>query len=383
MACEAEQQAFKEGLEDARLKLNNELAAVAGDTEAQAQQISTDLQSDNDLASGVGAAAGTAIGGIVAGPPGAAVGAVVGRQIGSLFTLEVQMIRHQVVLNVPQTTMRTNHVSFDVPKVTLSDQSFVVSTPTVEMRREPGPPTPRTTVRMVQRCLGPICTDVPETTIEWEPTWIDIPVTVWRDVRVVIGIPVVTMERQEISFDAPEITMGETTLAIDVPTLTLRFIKDAGRRTAAMAAALMQSAQEAVTKKQLEFRSRVQNEVTPLAHSMFSCFRDSLTKSRADAVAIYQPQIDMLTASVAALAARQVSEDAPEMKGARAALAQATLNRDGALASFDEALTKLNEAEQTAINGLLGSSNPLAGAFAVVDRRRSSVSMAISFENRG
>lgn len=360
MACEDKQQAFKDKLIEVQQTLRDELAAIATDTEAKAHQIADDFEADHDLSTGVGAAAGTAVGAAVGGPGGAFVGNIIGRTIGSLFTLEIGMRRASFSLDVPQVSMKTQDFSFDLPTVVMRDTDLSFDLPTIEMRREEGPPIPETTVRWTTQCvdlgwpIGKVCTDLPETTVTWTPTYLDVPVTVMKTQRIVIGLPQVEMSRQEFKMDVPEFSMQTTEFSADVPYITLRFIKDAGQRTAALAAALAQSAQEAAVQRQIAFKERTRAEVAPLAAQMFDCMRGQLVDGRAAVLARYTDQIQTLQNSVTAIAAAGVPQDNAELKQARDALDAALAEQTKALAPLDAALEKLAESARTAMSQFLG-----------------------------
>jgi len=362
MSCQDKQAAFSEAFALVQAKLKEELDAIASDTEAKAKQIADDFEADNDLAEGVGAVAGTAVGGFFGGPVGAVVGESVGRTIGSLFTLEIGMRRETFSLDVPQATMRTQDFSFDLPTVVLRDTDLSFDVPTIEMRRQEGPPIPETIVRMELRCIRigvppfdtEVCTDVPVTVVRWNPTYLDVPVTVMKTHRIVIGVPQVEMRRQEIRVDLPEIRMARTEFSADVPHVTLRFIKDAGKRTAALAAALAQSAQDASARKQVEYRQRLRSEVAPLALDMFSCFRQQVVDARDKVVARFSGEVETFHSAIAAMVARGVPDDSAELAAARESLKSALQRQEEALKPIDLALAKLDIDTKQAMGQFLG-----------------------------
>jgi hypothetical protein len=359
MSCDDKSQAFKDKLASVQAELQAELASITEDTERKAQEISDDFDAGNDLAAGIGAAAGTVIG-AAAGPGGAALGGVIGRVIGGLFTLEIGTRRETVSLDVPETTMKTQDMSFDLPTVELRDTDVSFDLPAIEMRRERGPDIPEFRTRMEQRCvdLGPLgrpCTDVPVTYIEMVPTYYDLPMTVMRTQRIVVGMPVVVMQRQDIKLDLPEISMKTTEFSADIPFVTLRFLRDAGARTAALAAALAQSAQDAAINKQVAFRERLKQEVAPLASSMFACFRDTITTAKVEAASRFESQLATLTATLTNLVSRGVPDTDNDYVQTKAQLTDLLTRRDALVQSFDAALQRLSEQSATAMAQFLGT----------------------------
>lgn len=368
MACEDKQQAFKDKLDEVQQTLKAELAAIATDTEEKARQIAADFEADHDLAAGVGAAAGTAVGAVLGGPGGAIVGNIIGKTIGSLFTLEVGVRRATFSLDIPQTRMQTQDFSFDLPTVVLRDTDLSFDVPTIEMRREEGPPIPETTIRWTQQCIdmgwpvGRMCTDIPETLIVWTPTYLDVPVTVMKTQRIVIGLPKVEMRREEVKIDVPEVSMQTTEFSADVPCITLRFIQDAGKRTAALAAALAQSAQDAAVQRQLAYKQRMRAEVAPMALQMFDCMRCQLVDGRAAILARFADQIQTLQNALTAIAASGVPADNAQLVQAREALDAALAQQAKALAPVDAALVQLAESTRTAMAQFMGDEKGVARA---------------------
>lgn len=369
MNCDDKQAAFQNTLASVQAQLKAELDAITSDTEAKAKEIADDFEADQDLAGGVGAGVGTVLGGAYGGVPGATVGAAVGKLIGSLFTLEVGMHRQVVSLDVPQTTMKTKDFSFDLPTVVVRDTDISFDLPTIEMRRQRGPDIPETVVKVTTRCIKigwpvnkKICTDIPETTIRMKETYFDMPVTVMKTTRIVLGLPSIEMRRQEFKMDIPEITMKRTEFSADVPYITLRFVKDAGKRTAAAAAALAQAAQDSALQRQVAFKDRLRMEVAPLCVDMFACFRQVLEENRRDAAARFPEHLDKLTAAVSSLKAKAVPDNDPNMVSALATLNDAIAQRDAALKPFDDAIAELAASAKASLEQFLETTADPAGS---------------------
>ncbi|WP_375576642.1 hypothetical protein [Paracidovorax oryzae] len=327
--CAEKKAAFTDKLAGIQKELQDELAVITEDTERRAKEIADDFDAEHDLAEGVGAVAGTAIGGFFGGVAGGAIGGSIGKQIGSLFTMEVGMRRETVLLDVPQTTMKRQDISFDFPEVEMRDTDISFDIPTIEMRRQEGPPRPESRTEMVTECrefpwpIGRVCMDLPHTTVTWVPTYLDIPTVVMRTERIVIGVPTVVVRRQDMSLDLPEIAMKTIEFSFDVPFVTLRFITDAGKRTAALAAALAQSTQDAIVQKQLALKARIQSEGAPLMTAMFGCYRDVLVSARDQALHVFEPQINTLKTNLASLIAKGVPETDDDYVSAKQKLDEA------------------------------------------------------------
>lgn len=364
MSCDSKQQAFQAKFGEVQRQLQAELQAIADDTEARAKQIADDFEADHDLAEGVGAAAGTAVGGLVGGTGGGIVGGMIGKTIGSLFTLEIGMRRETVALDVPQATMQTQDMSFDLPTVVVKDSDISFDVPTVRMVTVRGPDVPVIETWMDTQCVdlpwpvGKVCTDVPQTRTVMKPTYYDKPEVVMQTQRIVVGMPTIQMRRQDFKIDMPRIEMKRAEYSVDVPFITLRFIKDAGKRTAALAAALAQQAQDASLQKQIAFKERLKGEVAPLAVAMFACFRDSLVAARADVVGQFLSQISALTGTLTALRAKGVPETDNDYVAVKKQLDDLTARLAAAVRPIDEVLAKLEQTSKTALEQFLGTPKP-------------------------
>lgn len=365
MSCQNLEAEFTAGIHRVQEQLNKELEQLGDDAARRGKQIADEVVAGQDTAEGVGAVAGTTIGGVLGGPAGAAVGGVIGKTIGSLFVIEIQMYRHTMSLDVPQTSMKTQKISFDLPEVELKEREIIFHTPSTIMERIKGPPIPHTKVEWKTECVGPrwarICTDLPQTTVWWEDTWLDVPKVIMEEQRIVFSVPEVSMKTQEISFDLPEIAMRTAEVSLDLPSISIRFIQDAGRKAAAEAAALAQSAQDSAAQKQLQFRARMKSEVAPLGAAMFACYRQEIMGQRMRQLTPFETQITALTAAMAALQQRGVPGDHDEMIAAKAGLQKAIDQRDKLAATFDQMLADYDKKTQEAMAKFLGDSNEKAG----------------------
>lgn len=347
MGCEAKEKSFQDALTKARNTLALELKQIQIETEARTKKLADDFEADNDLASGVGVAAGTAIGGATGGPVGAVVGAEVGKHVGKLFTIDVKFVRQSITLDIPQTRVETRDFSFDVPTVVIKDASINFDVPTTEMRRQRGPDIPETRTRIETRCVGEgplrICADVPVVYVEMVPSYYDVPVVVMKAQSIVVGMPTIELRPQAIRLDLPTISMKPAEFSADVPVITIRFVKDAGHRTADLAAKVALDAQNAANQKTIAFRHRLQVEATPLLREMFDCYREGILSKRAEASAAFEPQLSQLSAALVSLKAKGVPENDNDYVAVTAHIQDVVLKREQALKTFDAAVAKLND----------------------------------------
>jgi len=364
MNCDDKQQEFQDALKKSKADFELELKALTVDTETKAKQIADDFEADNDLAAGVGAAAGTAVGGFFGGAPGAVAGEEVGKQIGKLFTLKIGSHRESITIDVPQATMSTQDFSFDIPAVVMKDTDISFDLPVIVMRRQRGPDVPQ--IKMVNEDHGfdlpfgghvSVWVSVPH--VEMVPTYLDLPTNEMQPQHIVIGVPAVEMHREDFKIDIPQISTVPTEFSADIPYVTIQFVKDAGRKTAALATALAQDAQNAAAQKQAAFKNRLRTDVAPLAIAMFACFKESIKAGRSEAAGRFSSEIDKLSNSVVALAAKGVPENNSEMKAAQAVLADAINRRDLALKPFDDSLAKLEASEKDSLQKFLGENDPV------------------------
>ncbi|MCY1672125.1 hypothetical protein OVA07_14045 [Novosphingobium sp. SL115] len=359
MACEGEQRAFEERFEQLRAQVQSEIEAIQADADQDFSDIAAH-DDNNDLAQGIGATAGAAVGTALGGAGGAAAGAVIGREIGNLFLVEIYMHKERFIFSVPSVTMKQKKVSFDVPTVTIDDQTVSFKIPVTVMQRVKGPPKPETVIEWKNVCHkipfnGKVCTKQPQVTVRWKDTWIDVPTVEFREVRITAGVPQVTMKPHDITFGVPQVGMKDIELIVEIPAVRVSYKRDVGRRTASQTAALAQSLQEALMRKDAEFRSRVQAEVAPLALEMFACHRRSIEAQRTQAISEFEEEIGKLTGVVSALIAKGVPETDASVINAKGLLADAIAKRDAAAKPFNDALDELNSAIEEAMQNLLSS----------------------------
>lgn len=360
MKCDDKKTAFDEGLKKSQAAFKLELDALTAEIEAKAKKISDDFEADNDLAGGVGAVSGAAFGGVVGGPVGAAVGATVGKTIGKLFTLELGFRTEKVVLNVPQTKMDTQDFSFDVPTVAVRDTDISFDLPVIVMRRQRGPDIPQVTMVNEDHGFdlpfggGHVSVWVPVPYITMVESYLDVPTTEMQPQHIIVGVPKIEMVPQTIKIDVPTVTMVPTEFSTEIPYVTIRFIKDAGKRTAALAAALAQEAQSTAQQKQAAYRSRLRADVAPLAIAMFSCFKENMREGRSDAALRFAPEIDKLTNALVVLKSKGLPPENSDLKAADELLADAVRRRDAALKQFDDSIAKLEASEAESLKQFLG-----------------------------
>jgi hypothetical protein len=360
MACEAEQQKFKTILDTVQGELETELKAIAASAEAKATELTDKYKDGSDLAQGVFGAAGTVVGGVFGSEPGAAAGHVVGKAIGALFVMEVREERKEVSLDLPEFSVRDERWSFDWPEVRMKDNDIIFNVPTMVMRRVEGPPIPRTVVRMVTECrdlgwpIGKICTDVPQTTVEWEKTYLDMPHWENREQRIVIGIPEIAMRRQEVVVGVPKVEMKRVDMSFTVPVVVMKFAQDAGKDLADDAAKIAAEASVLTTQKQAEFKHRMAKELVPAAKVLFDCHKGGLLEKRKEVEKFFDAQIDTVVNSIIVMKSNGVPDADPNLTKAQAQADTLRKTRTEQLKQFDDALAKLDEAMVKQIKSMIG-----------------------------
>ena len=123
------------------------------------------------------------------------------------------------------------------------------------------------------------------------PSSLDVPTWEDREQRIVLGIPEVAMRTQRIVVGLPQVEMGRADISFNLPSITVRFVKDAGKATAAAVQALQSDAQSEFAVKQRQFKERMRLETVPLAIDMFECYKQQLRTGLAQIAAAYQERI--------------------------------------------------------------------------------------------
>lgn len=358
MACENEKVLFETKMAEVQKVLKSELDQVAGEAEQSTRDLSDKFKDDNNLAQGVGAVAGTVIGGVIGGAGGAVIGEVVGKAIGSLFVIELGQQLVEFSLDLPEFALRDEEFSLDLPEVTVKDNDIIFNLPTLVMKTVEGPPVPEVVVEMRLECIdlpfgGRICSDVPQTTVRWKPTFFDVPTFEDREQRIVIGIPEVTMKPQKIVVGVPQVTMKTQALSFTIPTVAIRFAEDAGKQIADEAKTIATDAASRISQKQAAFRERLRQELVGPAHGLFECHRGSLVATR-DAVAkSFNDQLATISNSLVTLRSNNVPETDDDFVAVRKQFDDLVAKRDAQLAQFEAALSKLDEAMKKAIDQMV------------------------------
>jgi hypothetical protein len=361
MNCESKELEFNQALKSVQTDLENELVEIAKEAERESIELEQEFDQESDLASGVALTAGTAIGGAIGGPVGAPIGAAVGKLIGSLFTLETSYSEERISLDVPTITMKSEDWKFDVPQITIKDSDIIFDIPTLVMKTVKGPKIPHSTTRMKTECIyigikpfgKKVCADVPQTTITWEQTYLDIPEYESREHRIVIGIPEVTMREQVVIIDIPEIKLEQRDIIFRIPSITMRFVADAGKKLAEASASIASQAESATAQKRLAIKKRIVAEVIEPAKAMFECYKSGLINNRKKILGFYDPEITKLTDSLKALRTNNVPETDDDYINQKNQLDNLIAKRNESVKSIDKALNDLNESSKQAIEALL------------------------------
>lgn len=357
MGCEEKAQLFNEMLAKIQSDFKGEMQALASETQKQTSELDKQFEGGNDLAEGIGAAAGTAIGGAFAGAPGAAAGAIVGKTIGSLFEIEITEQGISVDVPIPEFGVENQDWIITIPQVEMKDEDIIFNLPTLVMQRIEGPPKPETVVKMVTQCHGPswarICFDVPETTITWTPTYLDVPTYEDREHRIVLGVPQVTMVDEKVVVGMPTVKISNQVLSMTVPSVTIRYVADTSKEIADAANAIAADATAKTELKKQALASRMRAELLGPAQEMFLCHRDNLMAQRANVDAQLSTQVETATNALIALKAAGVPEADDDYAKAKANADALVEQRAKSLAHFDDAIAELDLSSKEAIGKMM------------------------------
>lgn len=361
MNCQSKELEFNKALKSVQTDLENELAEIAKEAERESIELEQEFDQESDLANGVAITAGTAIGGALGGPVGATIGAATGKLIGSLFTLETSYSEERISLDVPTISMKSEEWKFNVPQITIKDNDIIFNVPTLVMKTVEGPKIPHSTTRMKTECVyigikpfgKKVCTDVPQTTVTWEQTYLDIPTYEDREQRIVIGIPEITMKEQVVIIDIPEIKLEQRDIIFRIPSITIRFVKDAGKKLAEASASIASQAETASTQKRIAIKKRIVTEVIEPAKAMFECYKNGLIENRKKILSFYDPEIAKLTDALKALRSNNVPETDDDYIRQKNQLDNLITKRDESVGAIDKAIDDLNKSSEEAIEALL------------------------------
>ncbi|RWC32517.1 MAG: hypothetical protein EOS70_17630 [Mesorhizobium sp.] len=218
------------------------------------------------------------------------------------FTVDVEWKRKDIILDIPQVTMKLQEWKFDVPQVTTRLQEIIFHTPSTRMVLK------KTGEYPEFYCSGFKCT------VRWSPILTKVPEVFMQEQRIKMDIPEFKIETTSIKLHIPEIKNGPQKFSLDIPEFTVREpraeIKQAG-------AALTQRADEIKSKyepqiKQIE--TAMQDAVTQATNTFTGELVECQMKANAAAFGEGAKSFD---AAVEKAEEASVKLDKPEMQSLR------------------------------------------------------------------
>lgn len=346
--CLLEETAYKEAIESIKADYAQRANEIIELTKEKTEELTSNFEYEQDLASGVATTAGASIGGALGGPVGATVGGAVGNLIGDLFIIKIGQVDHKIVLTLPAVTMNTTSISFDTPSITMEDQSIYFNFPEPRMTRQKVGERPEYVHGIRRECtdlgfLGKHCVDVPTVTIRWKPIYADVPTIEIVEKRVVITMPVMEMVTQEFLYDMPTVELKDQEFIFSVPSITIEFVKDAGEKLSNEIKNISAESEIEIEKLNASMTQTIKTQTTPLLLNLMHCKRGLVVLKKKEFLEKYDLDIEKVKKAISDMRINNVPEEDDDIQRKKSELETLLLTRNVIESQFNEALRKFDE----------------------------------------
>jgi len=236
------------------------------------------------------------------------VGAAVG------FDLKIGTHRENIVLHVPEFSMRLQRIVMTVPEVAMREQRWVYGVPSVRMER----------VKVGQH---------PEWhglfRVEFKDNYMDLPKPYIQQVTTILHVPEFKMGNQEIKLHLPNVVFREQRWSFDVPDFTVKDVHVETKHMSDVGA---------------ELEARGQALANRMKAETDQVLREELPKKRAEIVARFADNEQQLVAAISEAHRFNVDTSKPFPDGGPALddeLRQLRSDRDSALLAIDVQITQV------------------------------------------
>lgn len=267
------------------------------------------------------------------------------------MNVDVGWSDQRIVFNVPSVTIKDQRIIFGVPQTTVVNKHMSFDVPSVTMKDTKTGQYPETTCHDTWIHVGPIKTKgVPSCTVTWHDIITKIPVSTMQRTDIVLGVPEFTWKDTTVVAGIPQLTNQEVTWIIGLPQFTVRSIAINSKK--------IESESESLQNAMAEKKEAMTKDVGGDIHSVFACYRTDVSSKRLQAETQFNSGLSQLDSSIQNV--RASGADPANLKSSdghslnliaqRADLAR---KRDDAMASFDSALSQLDQSEKTAVASIV------------------------------
>lgn len=257
------------------------------------------------------------------------------------FDVKVDMKEQRWVLKLPSVTITRNEIVLGLPQTTMKQQTWSYDVPRVRMERRKIGQYPEFSCKKDKWGIPYGC----KTT--WSNIYADVPVTDMVRTEMKLDVPEVTWKNTKISWDVPTLTWVENTWFVKIPEFTLINVAaekgkdlkeksdDLNREIAALNASRAADSRSATT-------------------ALYVCFRQDLTEQQSEAEKQMDEGIASLSSSIQGIRSQgadptKMPSDSGQAINLVAVLTDMTAKRKETSESFDAARSKFDQAEQAAL----------------------------------
>lgn len=262
------------------------------------------------------------------------------------FNFKVDMKEQKWVLKLPSVTMNRNEMVLGLPQTTMKLTSWSYDTIRVKMERRKTGQYPETTCKKDDWGIPYGCT------VTWSNTYADVPVTDTVRTEVKLDIPQVTWKDTTLAWDVPQLTWVENTWIVNVPEFTLLNVAvEKGKD--------MQGKSDAINEDIAKLNFNRNLDSRKVTTDMYGCFRGDMAKQQASVEKQIDEGISSLNETIQSIRAQgadptKVPSDGAQATDLVALLTEIVSKRKIAVDSFIAAQSQLDVAEKDAMSKLQG-----------------------------
>lgn len=276
--------------------------------------------------------------------------------VEAMVDIQIDVSSHdeEIILHLPEVTMKDQTLSLDLPQVTMVDQEWIFHTPSIRMVMSCTPGLPETVCEWKTRDVGfGIKTDILECyTRAGDDICLEIPEPFMEEQRIVLGVPEVTMATTEFVMGVPEIAMKEQRIVITLPDFTVRQVSAEIAETKEISQELAARAGAETSTLSTQMKADLSQASVERIKSTFACQIDALELQRVAALAMIDTNVSAVTGALEAARQAGATQIAESTENSLAALIAGRdhaqkkfdLARDQLTAAMDEALIKASDA---------------------------------------
>ncbi|TAY50939.1 hypothetical protein [Rhizobium leguminosarum] len=243
---------------------------------------------------------------------------------------------------------------FDTPTVTVEQQKLIFGLPQVTMRtRDISFGTPSMVMKRMKTGQYPefFCdtnTVIPKCTVKWSDTYADIPQPFMEQQHIKLDVPEFTLSDVTVIMGVPEFSMQRQRWVLGLPQFTLKSLKgkvniSADSDETADESAIKPSGDIATLQSRIN-RAKAQQiaDLSFVSHSLFDCFRGSISNQTNSVGFQYKTSIDQLNSVISSISAS--GGDPTQLRNPDGTVSNLLDQRDALVNAQNKALSTLGDA---------------------------------------